>query len=158
MNDKVRKITQGGVIAVIYAILTLIIPISYGPLQIRVSEALCILPVFTPVAIPGLFVGCVLANIISPAGAVDMIFGSLATLVAASLTYVLRSNKLVALIPPVVINGLVVGGFVLYYMYGVNFTLPGTIGLVAAGEAIACYGLGYPLGRLIEKNYKGILK
>lgn len=158
MNNNIKKIAQGGVIAVIYAILTLVIPISYGPLQIRVSEALCILPVFTPVAIPGLFVGCVLSNFLSPAGVVDVIFGSLTTLIAASLTYLFRFNKLVALIPPVILNGLVVGGFVLYYMYGVNFTFWGTVGLVAAGEAVACFGLGYPLGRLIEKKCKGVLE
>ncbi len=157
VNKSIKVIAEGAVIAVIYAILTLIIPISFGPMQIRFSEALCVLPLFTPVAIPGLFVGCILSNLLSPAGIMDVIFGSLSTLLAAFLTYKLRKNKLIALLPPVIINGLIVGGIVLYYIYGVNFTLPGTIGLVMLGEAIACYGLGYPLARFIDRRFKGVL-
>ena len=98
-----KVIAQAAIIGAMYAALTvLIMPASYGIMQFRVSEALTVLPIFTPAAIPGLFIGCVVANIVSPVGLIDVFVGSAATLIAAVLTYKLRDNKLVALLPPVI--------------------------------------------------------
>ena len=88
MKFSIRKITLSAVIAALYAALTLLLaPISFGPVQCRVAECLCILPLFTPYAIPGLFLGCLISNIIGSMGMFDIVFGSLTTLVAAILTY-----------------------------------------------------------------------
>ena len=90
----VKKLTFGAAIAAIYAVLTIFLaPISYGPLQCRISEALCILPVLSPTAVWGLFVGCLVANIFT-GSLVDVIFGSLTTLIAAILTYKTRKKLL----------------------------------------------------------------
>ncbi|MEL4105309.1 QueT transporter family protein [Oscillospiraceae bacterium WX1] len=116
-----RKIAFAAVIAAIYAALTMINPWSYGPIQFRVSEVLCILPFFFPFSVWGLFIGCILANIISAYGALDIIFGSLATLIAAYLTMRLGRNnagslkaKIFACLPPVILNGLIVGALIAY--------------------------------------------
>ena len=155
MNLSVTKfLTQAAVIAALYAALTIfIMPLSYGVMQFRVSEAMTALPMFTPAAVPGLFVGCMLANIVSPVGLVDVVIGSAATLIAAVLTYKLRAHKLVALIPPVLANAFLVGGE-LYYFYNVDFSLIACFFWVGLGEMGACYGLGYPLSLVLEKYRK----
>ncbi|HYE81651.1 MAG TPA: QueT transporter family protein [Clostridia bacterium] len=138
---------QGALIAAIYAVLTVAFaPISYGPLQVRISEALTVLPFFTPAAIPGLFIGCIIANLYGMlmgmgAGMLDVVFGSLATLLAAYLSYKMPKKWLVPL-PPVVVNGVVVG-LMLYYV--LQLPLLATMGWVALGELVACYVIGYPL-------------
>lgn len=150
----IKYVLQAAAIGAIYAVLTLILaPLSYGPLQIRISEALTILPAFTPAGIPGLFVGCFAANIISPYGLIDMICGSLATLVAAVVSYKLRERPLLVPLPPVIANGIVIGGM-LHYAYGVP-NLFACMAWVAVGEAVACYAIGLPLMKLLKK-YKGI--
>lgn len=149
-----KTIAQAAIIAALYAALTvLIIPASYGIMQFRISEALTVLPIFTPAAIPGLFIGCVVANIVSPVGLIDIFVGSAATLIAAVLTYKLRDNKLVALLPPVIANAVLVG-FELYKFYNVGFPLPACMFWVGLGEAAAVYALGYPLSLLLEKHRK----
>jgi len=138
---KTRFLTEAAVIAALYATLTLIfMPISYGQIQVRISEILTILPFFTPAAIPGLFIGCIVANFFGGLGMVDIVFGSIATLIAAYLTY--KMPKKLAPLPPVIVNAVIVG-FELYYISGVP--LIATILWVGLGEAIACYGLGYPI-------------
>ena len=143
----VRFMVQGALIAAIYAVLTVAFaPISYGPLQVRISEALTVLPFFTPAAIPGLFIGCIIANLYGMlmgmgAGMLDVVFGSLATLLAAYLSYKMPKKWLVPL-PPVVVNGVVVG-LMLYYV--LQLPLLATMGWVALGELVACYVIGYPL-------------
>ena len=108
-NKGLRYIIQGGIIAAVYAALTLITPIfSYGVGQVRISEALCVLPFFTPAAIPGLFVGCALANLGSPFGIIDIVCGSIASLLAAYATSKVK-NKWLAPLPSVLLNGLIVG-------------------------------------------------
>ena len=88
----IKKIVQGALIGALYAALTLVAaPISFGLMQVRISEALCILPFFTPAAVPGLFVGCVVANLLGGAALYDVIFGSLATLLAAVFTRWLKT-------------------------------------------------------------------
>lgn len=120
-NKTLRRLVEGGLIAAMYAALTLAIPAaSYGPVQFRVAEMLTILPLFTPAAIPGLAVGCAVSNFVgltmgaNPAGAWDILFGSFATLTAAWMTYGLRRIKLkglpiAATLPPVIVNAAVVG-------------------------------------------------
>ncbi|MEG1930300.1 MAG: QueT transporter family protein [Anaerovorax sp.] len=152
-----KFLMQAAIIAAIYATLTLVLmPFSYGVMQIRVSEALTILPFFTPAAIPGLFIGCLVSNLMSPYGMIDMICGSAATLLAAVGSYMLRSKPILVPLPPVVANGIIIGSM-LYFAYGVHITLLGCILWVALGQLLACYVIGYPLLKYLRK-YEGIFK
>jgi len=135
-------IARGAIIAALYAALTLALaPISFGLVQFRVAEALTVLAFYTPAAVPGLFVGCLLANIIGGLGIIDIVFGSLATLVAAYMTYKIK-NRFLAPLPPVLINALVVGPIVAYYV-----EVPFYLGMlyVGLGQLAVCYALGLPL-------------
>jgi len=144
----IRFLAEAAIIAALYAVISIIFaPISSGMFQMRISEALTVLPVFTPAAIPGLFVGCIVTNIVSGNGPVDIVFGSLATLLAAFLSYKMPRRFLVPL-PPVLINAVVVG-FILNYV--LQAPLLASMGWVALGQAAACYGLGYPLMLQLEK-------
>lgn len=154
MKVDVRYLVRASLIAAIYAVLTIALqPISYGMMQVRVSEALTVLPFFTPAAVPGLFIGCLIANIYGGLGIIDIVFGSLATLLAAYVSYKIRKRALVPL-PPVVVNAVVIG-FVLYYAFMGDTALEAPLlvlmGWVGLGQLIACYGLGYPLMILLEK-------
>lgn len=152
-----KFLLQAAIIASIYAVLTiLLMPLSYGVMQIRVSEALTILPYFTPAAIPGLFVGCLISNAIGPNGIIDMIFGSGASLIAAVGSYLLRGRPLLVPLPPVAVNALIIG-IMLHYIYGVPISLPLCILWVGVGQLVACYGLGYPLLKYLKK-YKKIFE
>jgi len=149
----VRELVQGAIIAAIYALLTIFLaPISSGLIQCRVSEAMCILPYFTFSAVPGLFIGCLLANLLTGMAAYDVVFGSLATLLAAYLTYALRNKvpKYLAPMPSVVVNALVVG-WLLTSIYGFEVSFWVAAGYVAIGQAIACFALGLPLMSLLER-------
>jgi uncharacterized membrane protein len=142
MNKRVKYIINAGVIAALYVVLVVVFSFSsFGPIQFRVAEALTILPFFTPAAIPGLFVGCLIANIIGGAIIWDTIFGSLATLLAAYLSYKLRKNQFLVPIPPIVINSVVVG-ILLKYAYGIPDGLLLLMGSVFLGQLFAVYGLG----------------
>ena len=145
-----RFMAEAGIIAALYFALTMAsIPISYMTPQVRISEALCVLPFFTPAAVPGLFIGCLLSNLAgSPLGPYDIIFGSLATLAAAFTARYIRPKWLVPL-PAVVINAFVVAGILQYYL-GILYWE--SVLWVAAGEAIACYALGLPLLLALEKH------
>ncbi len=163
MKRKTLYLTQGAVIAAIYVVLvyvTNLFPgqLNYGMVQFRLSEALCVLPVFTPAAIPGLFLGCLISNFLSPLTWVDWVFGSGATLLAAVLTYVWRKHPWTAPIPAIVVNALIIGPE-LYFMGFVQVN--GGVGLVAllasmgsvfVGQLVVCAGLGYPLMYLLKKN------
>ena len=142
-------------IAAIYVVLTLVFaPISYGPVQVRVAEALTILPLFTPAAIPGLFVGCVLANILGGGIIWDIIFGSLATLIGAVIGYRLRHNQWLVPIPAIVSNTAIVP-FVLRYGYGVKdmpFML--LVLSIAVGEIAGCIILGEILASALRPHRK----
>lgn len=153
---KIKYVMQAAIIAAIYAVITIVLsPISYGPMQIRVSEALTILPVFTSAGIPGLFVGCIISNLMGPYGLVDIVCGSAATLIAAFFTYKLKNKPVLAPLPPVIANGIIIGAE-LHYAYGVP-GLWACMGWVALGELLACYALGFPLIKLLQK-YKGIFR
>ncbi len=126
-----RSLCVSAVIAALYAALTLLLaPFSYGPIQLRLSEALTLLPIILPQAIPGLFVGCLIANLYT--GMItDIIFGSLATLIAAIGTYLLRKKPILAAACPVVSNGVIVG---LVLSLTSNWPIPLTMLQVAIGE------------------------
>lgn len=145
---KTRFIVEAAIIAAMYAVLTILIPGGSGQIQIRVSEALTVLPFFTPAAIPGLFLGCLISNVFVGAGIYDIIFGSLATLIAALLTWKMPLKQLAPL-PPIIVNAVVVAG-VLKLSIAAPFLV--TMGFVALGEIVACYLLGYPLLLVLEKS------
>lgn len=143
-HDTILKITQGAMIAALYVVLTWVanaLGLANGAIQVRFSEALCILPIFTPAAIPGLFVGCLLANILNGCVIWDIIFGSLATLIGAFGTYFLRKTKFVFTLPPVIANAVIVP-FVLRYAYGVGDAHWYLVATVAAGEIISVCIIG----------------
>jgi len=149
MPPKIRMITRGAVIAALYATVTIMFePISYGMYQVRISEALTLLPVLWPEAVPGLFVGCVIANMFGGNGLLDVVLGSLATLAAAALTR-FAPNRFLAATAPVAVNALVVG---IYLAFLLDMPVILSIFYVGCGEAIACYALGIPLLRLLESN------
>ena len=162
-NKKVLYLTQAGLIAAVYVVLTVILAaISFGEVQLRVAEMLTILPFFIPAAIPGLFLGCIIGNVLGGAILPDIIFGSLATLAGAFLTYLIGKwawNKgeafakripviALATIPPIAANTLVVP-FVLKYGYGVPLPIPFMMLTVFAGEVISCGVLGTVLGKVL---------
>jgi uncharacterized membrane protein len=131
----------------VYAALTMALaPISYAGFQVRVSEALTVLPYFTPAAIPGLFAGCMVSNVIMSPYPVDFIVGSLATLLAATLSYLLRKRKWLVPLPPIIINAFAIGTMI-WVMGGphTTITLLMFIGSVGLGEALSCYAIGMPL-------------
>ena len=142
-NKKALFITQAAVIAALYVVLVVIFNyISFGPIQFRVAEALTILPYFTPAAIPGLFIGCILANVTGGAVVWDIIFGSIATLIGAVFTYLLRNkSKFLAPLPPVLANTIIVP-WVLKYAYGAEEMVWFMAVTVGIGEILACYVLG----------------
>ncbi len=142
-NKKALFITQAAVIAALYVVLVVVFNyISFGPVQFRVAEALTILPYFTPAAIPGLFIGCILANVIGGAVIWDIIFGSIATLIGAVFTYLLRKkSKFLAPLPPVLANTIIVP-WVLKYAYGAEEMVWFMAVTVGIGEILACYVLG----------------
>ena len=149
----VRDLSQGAIIAAVYALLTIFLaPISSGLIQCRVAEAMSVLPYFTFSAVPGLFIGCLIANLLTGAPIYDVLFGSLATLLAAYITFAMRKrvSKYLAPLPSVVVNALVVGWLLTYvYQVGVSFWV--AAGYVAIGQAIACFALGIPLMSLLTR-------
>ena len=153
---KTTFITQGAVIAAIYVVLVFVFDYwSFGPIQFRVAEALTILPVFTPAAVPGLFIGCLIANITGGAVIWDIVFGSLATLIGACGTYALRKHKWLAPLPPIVANTIIVP-FVLAYVYMAEGTIPFFMLTVGIGEVISCYVLGMILYKVLN-NYRSVI-
>ena len=144
-----RALARGAIIAALYTALTVLLaPLSYGEVQIRFSEAFTLLPILMPEAVPALLVGCLLANILGGCTIFDIVFGSLATLLAALLTRRLRKTLYLAALPPVLCNGVIVG-----VELSIFYALPlwATMGYVALGEAISCYVLGYPLSKAAQK-------
>ena len=143
-NKKAYFITQAAVIAALYVVLTLFInafDLASGAIQVRISEALTILPYFTPAAVPGLFIGCLLSNFMTGAAIWDIIFGSLATLIGAIGTYLLRKWKWCAPLPPILSNTIIIP-FVLTYAYGIPGGIPFFMLTVGAGEVLSCGVLG----------------
>ena len=165
-KNTTQMVAFGGVIAALYVVLTIIaaaLGIASGAIQVRLSEALTILPVFTAAAVPGLTVGCLLANLVTGCAAWDVVFGSMATLLGAIGTRMLRDRPAIAWIPPVVSNMLIVP-VVLMKVYGVDSVdVFGSVFngdslwimrvvTVGIGEVIACGVLGMLLYQVLKKN------
>lgn len=145
----IQKIVISALIAALYAgLTTMLAPISYGPVQFRVAEAMTLLPFCIPEAIPGLFIGCMLSNALGGFGLIDIVFGSAATLVSAWLTYKMP-NVWLAAVPPVAVNALVVGGYL-----GIITETPVLLSMVyiAMSQALICFGLGIPLCKLLYRS------
>lgn len=159
-NKNALRLTQAAMIAAIYVVLTYFINafgLASGAIQVRISEALTILPVFTPAAIPGLFVGCLLSNILTGCMALDVIFGSLATLLGALGTYMLRKTRFVFTLPPVIANAIIVP-IVLRNVYGVGDAFWYLVLTVGAGEVISVCILGFILKKVLWKHRDTIFK
>jgi uncharacterized membrane protein len=155
MSAALKKLIITAAIAAIYVVLTIVFaPISYGPIQLRISEGLTVLPFITPLAIPGLTLGCLIANLLGGYGIYDVIFGSGATLIAAYLTYKMPT-RILAPLPPVIVNGIVIG-FLLNFLTGAPLLL--TIITVATGELVACYAIGYPLLPVFQRIFQKYLR
>lgn len=180
MNNSSQYLARVGVIAAAYAACTLVTmlflgSLAWGPIQFRVSEALCVLALFTPAAIPGLTLGCVIANVANIVlsgtgvlGMLDVVFGSLATCIGALITWKLRERPALALLGPVIANALIVPAYLPLLLQGIGFyTIPFTsisldsswplmylFGLVTtgAGEAVIMYVLALPLSRVLAKT------
>lgn len=157
-DQRIKLICQGGIIAALYLALTLLanaLGLANYAVQVRFSESLTILPYFTPAAVPGLFVGCLLSNILTGCALPDIIFGSLATLIGAVSTYMLRNkSKWLAPLPAIVSNAIIVP-FVLLYAYGIE-PLWFSFVTVTAGEIISCGVLGMLLLNALRK-YDSVL-
>lgn len=164
-NRNVMMITQGAIIAALYVVLTMIanaMGLANYAIQVRFSEALCILPCFTVAAIPGLTIGCLISNLLTGAMVWDVLFGTLATLLGAIGTYILRRHKVLMLFPPVIANAVIVP-FILRYGYGitwmfhdVEWSIPYFAFTVGLGEIISVCILGGLLFRALLP-YKNII-
>lgn len=151
-NKNVLFLTQAAMIAALYVVLTFLanaFGLANFAIQVRFSEALTILPYFTPAAIPGLFIGCLISNTLTGCALPDILFGSAATLIAALGTYRLRKFKWLAPIPPIAANAIIVP-FVLKYAYGIE-PLWFSFLTVTAGELISCGILGMVLLFSLQK-------
>ena len=154
MQFKTKNIVQSALIAALYVIFTLIanaLGLANGIIQVRISEALCILPVFTVSAIPGLFLGCLISNIITGCALWDILLGSVATLIGAVGTYLLRKRRILSYIPPIAANTIIVP-LVLSYVYNFEGALWYFAITVCIGEIISCGLLGEGLYRIVKKN------
>lgn len=161
MKLTVKQLTRAAIVAALYVVLCFFLkPISYGSIQFRISEALCILPIFMPEAVVGLFIGCIIANLLGGSFLIDIVLGSLTTLCAAYLTRVIYNktkNMPLAFFPPVILNALVVGAYVpfVYSDPGSVNTLPVVLFsmfTVGFGQAVVIYVLGLPFAKAIDKT------
>lgn len=167
MNQKVLYLVHAAVIAALYVVLTQLaasLGLASAAIQVRFSEALTILPVFTPAAIPGLFAGCILANLLTGSVPLDVLFGSVATLLGAlgtwSISHPLRQSpstfelklwqKWLSPLPPIVANTLIVP-FILAYVYQFEGSIPYFMLTVGVGEVISCGVLGLLLLKVLER-------
>lgn len=159
-SRRVKFITQAAMIGAIYVVLTMFISafnLASGAIQIRISEALTVLPAFTPAAIPGLFIGCLISNLLSGGMLLDVIFGSLATLIGTCGSYLLRKWKWAVPIPPILSNVLIVP-FVLAYVYRIPGGVPYFMVTVGIGQIISCGVLGMIVYRIVARYRNVIFK
>ena len=155
-ENKTRNLVFGALIAAIYVVLTMVFrPISFGPVQFRISEALCVLPYFTPAAIPGVFIGCLISNMLGGAILMDVVFGSLATLIGAAGSWLLRKNRYLVSVPPIVSNTLIIP-WVLKFAYGSEDLIWYMMITVGIGEILAIGVLGQLLITMLGK-YRSVI-
>lgn len=155
-HKSLTYLTQGAIIAALYVLLTYLaslMGLASGVIQFRLSEALCILACFTPAAIPGLYIGCLLSNILTGAVLWDILLGPVATLLGAVGTYFLRRNRYLAVLPPIAANTLIVP-LVLKYAYGMEEAVPYLMLTVGIGEVVTCGVLGILLYMLVDRYKK----
>ena len=160
MNNKTRNIVYAAIIAALYVVLTefaALLGLSSGAIQIRFSEALNALCLFTPYGIPGMFIGCLLANMLTGAVVFDVVFGSVATLLGAVGVYLFRKHKVLALLCPVVTNALILP-FVLKYAYGLPEGIGYFVITIAIGQLVSCTVLGYFFARAVDKHKNCLFK
>ncbi len=144
------KIALSALTAALYAGLTMALaPLSFGPVQFRVAEALTLLPFFIPEAVPGLFVGCLLSNMLGGFGLADIVLGSAATLAAAWLTSRMP-NVWLAAVPPVAVNAAVVGVY-LAFLTGTPVLL--SVIYIALSQSAVCFGIGVPLALYVGRSH-----
>lgn len=155
MNKSVKSIVTGGCIAAIYVVLSMLcaaLGLASGVIQVRISEALCILPIMTGAAVPGLFVGCLVANALSGCALWDIVFGSLATLVGAVGTRLIGSkHPIISLIPPILANVIVVP-LILTKVYAVPDAYWVIVLTVGLGEVLSCGVCGFVLYKMLHKR------
>ena len=154
MNGKIYRMTEAGVIAALYVVLTMlsnVFGLSSGIIQIRFSEMLCILPCFTVAAVPGLFVGCVISNLISGCALWDIIFGSIATVLGTAFTFAFRKNRYVAGLGPIISNTCIIP-FILAYTYGAKEAIWLLMIFVGIGEFISAGIMGQILYTILRKS------
>ena len=155
-ENKTRNLVFGALIAAIYVVLTMVFrPISFGPIQFRISEALCVLPYFTLAAIPGVFIGCLISNLLGGSVMMDVIFGSLATLIGAIGSRLLRRNRFMVSVPPIVSNTLIIP-WVLKFAYGSEDLIWYMMVTVGIGEILAIGLLGQLLITALMK-YRSVI-
>lgn len=157
---KTLRIVSGAAIAAVYVVLTVLaasVNLASGAIQVRFSEALTVLPFFTPTAVPGLAVGCLLSNILTGCALPDIIFGTLATLLGALGTRMLKGHRFLCTLPPVIANTLIVP-FVLTYAYHIPGGIPYLMLTVGIGEVIACMILGQILLTALMPVAAGIFR
>ena len=160
MNNRTKNIVYAAIVAALYVVLTefaAMLGLASQPIQLRFSEALNALCLFTPYAIPGMFIGCLIANLVTGAVVWDVIFGSIATLIGATGVYLLRKNKILALVCPVVSNAVIIP-FVLTYAYGLTDGIWYFVLTVGIGQIISCTVLGYFLGEAVDKRKKWLFR
>lgn len=158
-SEALYRMVYGAMIAAIYVVLTMTFaPISFGPIQFRISEILCVLPFFTPAAIPGLFIGCLLSNLLCGAAVLDVIFGSIATLIGAVGSYYLgKTSKWLVCLPPILSNTIIIP-WVLRYAYGSADLISFAMVTVGIGEILAIGVLGNILLVMLERYQNLIFK
>ena len=157
-KNSLAYISEASAIAALYVAITVAIgPLGNAAIQCRISEAMCILPIFTPAAIPGLTIGCLISNVATGCLWQDVLFGTLATLIGAIGARLLRRVWFLAPLPTVVANTLIVP-FVLSYAYGVPDGIPFLMLTVGIGEVISAYVLGITLYFALRKNARYIFK
>ena len=159
VQKKTKTLVTGAIIAALYVVLTLLanaFGLASGVIQVRISEALNVLVCFTGAAVPGVTVGCLLANLLTGGIVMDVIFGTLASFIGAFGGYLLRKNRLLALLCPILSNTIIVP-FVLKFAYGAPDALWFLFGSVAVGEVISCGILGFLLGHVLDRDGKNRL-
>lgn len=157
-DKKILFITQAAIIAAIYVVLVYVFnPISFGPIQVRIAEALTVLPYFTPAAVPGVTIGCFLSNLLTGQDMLDVIFGTFATLIGAIGSYKLRHNKFLVPIPPILSNTLIIP-WVIKFAYAQATPIPLMMLTVGLGEVVSIGVLGMILLFTLEKHKDVIFK
>lgn len=156
MKKHTKYLTEAGVIAALYVVLCLALrPLSFSVVQVRIAEALCVMPYFTPAAVPGLAIGCLLSNTLGGANIIDIVFGTVATLIGAAGSYLLRKHRYLISLPPIIANTLIIP-YVLRFAYGEAQPIGLLMSAVGIGEFLSAGVLGTGLLLILShRNFRG---